>query len=93
MDKGFNSQNMSVKRNADKIRKQFKVPDKKLHRIVLGWVLVIGGLVGFLPVVGFWMLPLGIIILSVDFPFARRLRRRVEVWWGRRKLNKSKPPS
>lgn len=69
----------------EKKRKKPKIPEKKIHRLILGWSLVIGGILGFLPIVGFWMLPLGIIVLSVDFPFARRLRRKTEVWWGRRR--------
>lgn len=71
-----------------KMRKP-KIPESKLHRLILGWALLIGGVLGFLPIVGFWMAPLGIIILSVDLPFARRLRRKMEVWWGRRKQKRS----
>ncbi len=41
-------------------------------RITVGILLVIGGLLGALPVLGFWMLPLGLILLSVDFYWARR---------------------
>jgi hypothetical protein len=44
---------------------------------------------GFLPVLGFWMIPLGVIFLSVDSKFVRRFRRRIEVrvgrWWKNRK--------
>ncbi|MEP4190185.1 MAG: PGPGW domain-containing protein [Sneathiella sp.] len=68
-----------------KFKTKIKVPQSRFRRLLLGWGLVLGGILGFLPVVGFWMLPLGIIVLSVDLPFARRLRRRTEVWWGRRK--------
>jgi hypothetical protein len=46
----------------------------------VGVVLVLGGLVGFLPILGFWMVPLGLIVLSYDFPSVRRLRRRMTVW-------------
>ncbi|PVE23725.1 hypothetical protein DC522_14075 [Microvirga sp. KLBC 81] len=60
------------------------LPRSKVLRISLGAALVVGGIVGFLPVLGFWMVPLGIIVLSIDLPVARRLRRRVVVWWGRR---------
>jgi len=35
--------------------------------------------------VGFWMLPLGLLVLSFDLPFARRWRRRFVVWWNRRR--------
>ena len=41
----------------------------------LGVILVIGGLLGFLPILGFWMLPLGLIVLSIDFALVRRWRR------------------
>lgn len=52
-------------------------------RVSVGGLLIFFGLLGFLPVVGFWMVPLGLILLSVDFHWARRLRRNLEVRWGR----------
>lgn len=52
-------------------------------RHTLGVLLVVGGLLGFLPVLGYWMLPLGLALLAVDFPIARRLNRRLAVRWGR----------
>jgi len=30
------------------------------------------GMFGFLPVLGFWMIPLGLAVLAVDFPAAER---------------------
>jgi purine-cytosine permease-like protein len=45
-------------------------------------VLVLGGCLGFLPVLGYWMIPLGLIILSIDFPAVRRFRRRWAVKLG-----------
>jgi hypothetical protein len=41
-----------------------------------------------LPILGVWMLPLGLIILSIDLSFVRRWRRRAEVKWGRRQRPK-----
>ena len=52
-------------------------------RHTLGVLLIIGGLLGFLPVLGYWMLPLGLALLAVDFPIARRFNRNLLVWWGR----------
>jgi purine-cytosine permease-like protein len=52
-------------------------------RIALGILLVLCGFVGFLPILGFWMVPFGLLILSVDVPAVRRFRRRTEVKWGR----------
>ena len=46
-------------------------------RTLVGLALMAGGVLGFLPILGFWMLPLGIAIASLDFP---PLRRRLERW-------------
>ena len=35
-------------------------------RLVLGLVLIVGGIFGFLPVLGFWMIPLGIAVAALD---------------------------
>ncbi len=64
--------------------KQIRLPQSRPLRITLGVILILAGFVGFLPIVGFWMIPLGLMVLSVDLPLARRLRRRAAVWWGRR---------
>jgi len=59
------------------------LPRSRIARIIIGILLIIGGLLGFLPVVGFWMIPLGLMVLSADLPLLRRLRRRVQRAWGR----------
>jgi hypothetical protein len=51
-------------------------------RMGMGVILVLGGIFGFLPVLGFWMIPLGLAILAVDFPPVRRLQRRLTVRLG-----------
>ncbi|MBL9046215.1 MAG: hypothetical protein JNK34_02740 [Tabrizicola sp.] len=43
----------------------------RLIRLPLAVLLVLGGLVSFLPVLGIWMLPLGLLLLAVDLPFLR----------------------
>jgi hypothetical protein len=67
---------------------RIKLPRSRALRIALGSALVLAGLVGFLPVVGFWMIPLGLIVLSVDLPLVRRARRRAVVWWERRRRSR-----
>lgn len=66
------------------------LPKSRLLRIIIGILLIIGGFFGFLPILGFWMIPLGIIVLSVDLHWVRKKRRRIEVWWGKRKKRKAK---
>lgn len=65
------------------------LPGHPVARILLGCLLLLGGLLGFLPVLGFWMVPLGLIVLAVDFPMARRFRRRLEVRLGRWLIKRS----
>lgn len=45
-------------------------------RLLLGLVLIAGGVFGFLPVLGFWMVPLGVVMMSLDIPPLRRWMRR-----------------
>ena len=37
-------------------------------RIPLAVGLLVGGILGFLPILGFWMLPLGLALLAIDLP-------------------------
>ncbi len=46
-------------------------------RGLLGIILMLAGLVGFLPFLGFWMVPVGIVLLATDVP---PLRRRLMRW-------------
>jgi hypothetical protein len=62
-------------------------PGAALMRLPLAILLIIGGIFSFLPVLGLWMLPLGLLLLAIDIPILRgpissgvvRLRR----WWRR----------
>ena len=47
-------------------------------RTLIGVLLMVGGVFGFLPILGFWMFPLGLAFAALDFPPARRwLDRRM----------------
>ena len=59
--------------------RRFLLPASRLIRIPLGILCILGGFLGFLPILGFWMVPLGLLILSVDIPLVRRGRRRMEI--------------
>lgn len=47
-------------------------PRMHLVRIPLALLLILGGVFSFLPVLGVWMLPLGLGVLAVDLPPLRR---------------------
>ena len=46
-------------------------PDAAWLRIPLAIGLMISGVFGFLPVLGFWMVPLGLALFAIDLPFLR----------------------
>jgi hypothetical protein len=50
-------------------------------RSIVGLLLMAGGVLGFLPVLGFWMLPVGAAFIALDIP---PLRRRLLAWLRRR---------
>ena len=70
-----------------------KLPKSKVARQALGGGLVAGSALSVLPVFGLWMLPAGLLVLSVDSARVRRFRRVNEVravrWWRARQAAKS----
>ncbi|QDZ03168.1 hypothetical protein FQ775_01985 [Nitratireductor mangrovi] len=70
--------------------RRIPLPRSRPLRITIGTLLVLLGLFfGFLPVLGYWMVPVGLMVLSYDIPVVRRLRRRIAVWWSRRKQRRT----
>lgn len=47
-------------------------PSAILLRLPLGIVLILGGIFSILPMLGIWMLPLGLLLVAVDVPLVRR---------------------
>jgi hypothetical protein len=58
------------------------LPKHPVLRALLGVALIVGGLLGFLPVLGYWMIPLGLGVLATDYRPARRLYRKMTVKFG-----------
>ena len=49
-------------------------------RSLIGVGFAIGGIFGFLPVLGFWMLPLGAAFIALDIP---SMRHKIDKWMVR----------
>jgi hypothetical protein len=71
-------------------------PQARLVRLPLGILCILGSFLWFLPVLGLWFLPLGLLLIAQDVPFLRRpvgrmtlylLDRWVQLrkWWARRR--------
>jgi hypothetical protein len=57
-----------------------KSPSSRWVRIPIALLLIVGGVVGFLPVLGFWMIPLGLLFLAQDVPFLQRPILQALTW-------------
>ncbi|WP_323036031.1 tryptophan synthase subunit beta [Pararhodobacter sp.] len=64
------------------------LPGRRWLRLPVALLLIICGVLGFLPILGFWMLPLGALLLATDLRILRaplgalivRLRAMVRRW-------------
>jgi hypothetical protein len=79
-----NHPNALPRRKIHLFGRRVALPHSRPVRITIGSLLMVFGVFGFLPVLGFWMVPLGLLVLSHDIGWARRNRRRLAVWWERR---------
>jgi len=59
-------------------------PSSRLVRIPLGLLLILGGIFSFLPVLGIWMLPLGLMLIAQDLPFLQGPIVRLLGWMERK---------
>jgi hypothetical protein len=59
-------------------------PSRLPLRAAVSVLLIAGGFLSFLPVLGLWMLPLGLIMISQDLPFLRRPLLRAFRWTDRK---------
>jgi hypothetical protein len=50
----------------------------------VGLLFMVGGVFGFLPILGFWMLPLGMALIALDLP---PLRKPIERWMEKLKID------
>jgi hypothetical protein len=60
-------------------------PSRRVLRISIGVLLIVGGLLSILPVFGLWMLPVGLLLLAEDVPVLCRATDRVLEWVERRR--------
>ena len=59
-------------------------PSSRWARIPLAVLLVVGGFFSFLPVLGLWMLPLGLLLVAQDVPALQKPMSRMLGWIERK---------
>ena len=65
-------------------------PSSQLVRIPLAFLLIVGGIFSFLPVLGLWMLPLGLLLFAQDVPVLQPPLIRLLAWAERKWLERQR---
>ncbi len=61
------------------------------RRVPAGLALIVGGVLSFLPVLGIWMRPLGLVLVAKDVPILHGPSARALAWIRRRFPSRRKP--
>jgi hypothetical protein len=65
-------------------------PSSRLVRIPLAILLIAGGIFSFLPVLGLWMLPLGLLLFAQDVPILQKPMTRMLGWVERKWIERQR---
>src|SRR4051794_28506298 len=65
-------------------------PSSRLVRIPLALLLVVGGVFSFLPILGLWMLPLGLLLIAQDVPALQKPLAAMLGWIERKWIERQR---
>ena len=65
-------------------------PQSRYARIPLAALLIVGGVFSFLPVLGLWMLPLGLVLFAQDVPVLQKPMARTLGWAERKWIERQR---
>ncbi len=65
-------------------------PSSIYVRIPLAFLLIVGGIFSFLPILGLWMLPLGLLLFAQDVPFLQKPVAEMLGWIERKWIERQR---
>jgi hypothetical protein len=68
-------------------------PSSRLVRIPVAILLIVGGIFSILPVLGLWMLPLGLVLFAQDVPMLQKPIARMLGWIKRKWIERERARS
>ena len=68
-------------------------PSSRYARIPLALLLIVGGIFSFLPLLGLWMLPLGLLLFAQDVPALQKPMARMLGWVERKWIERQRRKS
>jgi hypothetical protein len=72
LDRRFKRFETGLPDRLGRVVRSIREPGAHWIRIPVGILLVVAGFFGFLPILGLWMIPLGLLLLAQDVGFLRR---------------------
>jgi hypothetical protein len=84
LDRQFDKLEQQLPRPVGRALRWLRDPAMIWIRIPVALLLISGGIFSFLPILGLWMLPLGVLLLAQDIPFLKRPTGRALIWAERR---------
>jgi hypothetical protein len=70
--------------------KWLRKPSSRYVRIPMAILLIIGGIFSILPVLGLWMLPLGLLLFAQDLPFLQKPTAQALGWIERKWIERDR---
>jgi hypothetical protein len=83
LDRHFDRLNERLPRVVGERIVWLRKPSSRWVRLPIAILLIVAGVFSFLPVLGLWMLPLGLMLLAADVPFLKRPMGLSLVWLER----------
>jgi hypothetical protein len=68
-------------------------PSSRFAGIPLALLLIVGGIFSFLPVLGLWMLPLGLLLFAQDVPILQKPLAQMLGWVERKWIERERAKS
>jgi hypothetical protein len=80
LDRAFDGIEREVPDRATRAIRWLRNPKSRWLRIPLGILCIVASFFWFLPVLGLWFLPIGLLLIAQDVPFLRRPVGRLMLW-------------
>ena len=77
----FRRLEQEVPESMARVIRSLRHPDSRWIRIPVGVLLILGGLIApLVPILGVWMIPIGLLLIAYDVPFLRRPVAYLTIW-------------
>ena len=95
----FEMVNRRVPVSISRFIRWLRQPSSFVIRLIVALLLILGGIFSFLPILGLWMLPLGLLLIAQDVPFLQKPIVKILAWveakwnWVRAKWKSRSEPT